>query len=62
MDLTSPTASAPRRPYRKPEVVRYPLRPEEAVLANCKISGTSGPGAVGSCTSPVTGPCSVQTS
>lgn len=34
-----------KRPYSKPELVQIPLRPEEAVLGNCKISGTAGPAA-----------------
>lgn len=33
-----------RRPYQKPELMRVSLRPEEAVLANCKTSNlTNGP-------------------
>lgn len=32
-----------KRPYTKPEVSRIPLRPEEAVLGACKISGVAGP-------------------
>jgi len=31
--------------YEPPKIVTINLRPEEAVLGNCKISGTSGPGA-----------------
>jgi hypothetical protein len=43
-----------KRPYRKPEVTRYPLRPEEAVLGFCKSNASAGPGngtcnAVGNC-------------
>ncbi len=45
-----------KRPYQKPELLQVPLRPEEAVLGNCKMSGgAQGPGQ-GTCTSPV--PCS----
>ncbi len=33
----------PKKPYMKPEVTQVPLRPEEAVLAACKIAGVSGP-------------------
>jgi hypothetical protein len=33
----------PKKPYVKPEVTQVPLRPEEAVLGNCKISGVMGP-------------------
>jgi hypothetical protein len=32
-----------KRPYNKPELKQVPLRPEEAVLANCKTSGGGGP-------------------
>ena len=33
----------PKKPYMKPEVTQVPLRPEEAVLGACKITGVSGP-------------------
>jgi hypothetical protein len=39
------------RKYEPPKVVRVNLRPEEAVLGHCKISGSAGP-ASGSCTVP----------
>lgn len=29
-----------KRPYLKPELTQVPLRPEEAVLGNCKAGGT----------------------
>ena len=32
-----------KKPYVKPEVKRYPLRPEEAVLGFCKTSSSAGP-------------------
>jgi hypothetical protein len=32
-----------KKPYEKPKLFQVALRPEEAVLGNCKISGTSGP-------------------
>jgi hypothetical protein len=32
-----------KKPYVKPELRQVPLRPEEAVLGNCKMSGL-GPG------------------
>lgn len=32
-----------KKPYEKPKVVRFPLRPEEAVLGSCKTSGSAGP-------------------
>ena len=43
-------ARRPKKPYTKPEVKQVPLRPEEAVLGFCKISGQSGPGSSGNCT------------
>jgi len=33
------------RTYSRPELVRYPLRPEEAVLGACKSSTSAGPAA-----------------
>lgn len=33
-----------RKPYAKPQIKRFPLRPEEAVLGNCKTVGGTGPG------------------
>lgn len=33
----------PRRSYEKPQVTRVSLRPEEAVLGACKVSGIAGP-------------------
>jgi hypothetical protein len=39
-----------RKPYRKPEVQRVALRPEEAVLGACKaIGGTVGGGTGDTC-------------
>jgi hypothetical protein len=38
-----------RKPYHKPALLQVPLRPEEAVLGNCKTSGVSGPGGGGTC-------------
>jgi hypothetical protein len=38
-----------KRAYSKPELVQVPLRPEEAVLGNCKTASTAGPGG-GNCT------------
>lgn len=45
----------PKRTYSKPELVQIPLRPEEAVLGNCKTTGATGPGAPANCMS--AGPC-----
>lgn len=41
----------PKRQYAEPSLTEVKLRPEEAVLGNCKISGTSGP-MQGSCVTP----------
>jgi len=38
-----------KRTYQKPTLIEVALRPDEAVLGNCKVSGASGPGAFGSC-------------
>jgi hypothetical protein len=44
--------------YQSPLVVRVSLRPEEAVLGHCKVTGSAGPAGggcraiVGSCLSP----------
>lgn len=35
--------------YEPPKMVTINLRPEEAVLGNCKISGSGGPSSLGSC-------------
>jgi hypothetical protein len=32
-----------KKEYEPPKVLRVSLRPEEAVLGHCKISGTAGP-------------------
>jgi len=32
-----------KKPYVKPEVTQVPLRPDEAVLGNCKTTNVSGP-------------------
>jgi hypothetical protein len=38
-----------KQKYEPPKVVTISLRPEEAVLGHCKISGSAGPGG-SSCT------------
>jgi len=43
----------PRKPYRKPELKKVPLKPEEAVLGFCKISGHRGPGTSLGCGGPI---------
>jgi hypothetical protein len=35
-----------RKPYEPPKVMAINLRPEEAVLGNCKIGNSSGPVAI----------------
>lgn len=40
--------SEARKPYHKPEIHRFPLRPEEAVLGFCKSATSTGPSG-GSC-------------
>jgi hypothetical protein len=37
-----------KQKYEPPQVFTISLRPEEAVLGHCKISGSAGPG-TGSC-------------
>ncbi|MGC0774625.1 MAG: hypothetical protein WB543_16945 [Candidatus Acidiferrum sp.] len=41
-----------RTAYEPPKVIRVSLRPEEAVLGHCKITGAAGP-VSGSCRSVV---------
>jgi hypothetical protein len=41
------SSSRRKRPYVKPEVKQVPLRPEEAVLGNCKTTSSSGPTGAG---------------
>jgi hypothetical protein len=45
MDLMSEPNREPgaRKPYEPPKVMAINLRPEEAVLGNCKIGGSAGP-------------------
>jgi hypothetical protein len=47
-----------KKPYVKPKLRQVDLRPEEAVLGNCKTTGTSGPGGTGACAN--VGACSTQ--
>lgn len=46
-----------KKPYTPPQLVVISLRPEEAVLGACKVSGTGGAVSPSSCTSLVQ-PCS----
>jgi hypothetical protein len=49
----------PKKPYVRPEVQQVQLKPEEAVLGGCKISGGgSGPGNPATC-NPLMIACSV---
>lgn len=41
----------PKKPYVKPELYRFPLRAEEAVLGFCKTSASGGPN-TGNCAIP----------
>lgn len=50
MENAPALASNARRPYLTPSLKRVPLRPEEAVLGNCKMA-SNGP-LQGSCSSP----------
>jgi hypothetical protein len=38
-----PNVSPNEKTYEAPKVVRISLRPEEAVLGNCKTSSSAGP-------------------
>lgn len=46
--------SVGRKTYEPPQLTMISLRPEEAVLGHCKISGGSGPSGSG-----LTGPCEI---
>jgi hypothetical protein len=43
-ELPQPAPVAGKRPYASPVVSRVELRPEEAVLGNCKSTTASGVG------------------
>lgn len=47
--MSEPT-DALRRAYQKPRLTKVKLRPEEAVLGNCKAGTVSGP--LDTCTTP----------
>jgi hypothetical protein len=47
-----PQDQVTKRAYEAPKVVRVSLRPEEAVLGHCKVTGSAGP-VSGSCRSVV---------
>jgi hypothetical protein len=58
MNETRKTKNADKAAYQPPQVIRVSLRPEEAVLGHCKVSGVAGP-ASGSCKGGIT-PCRSQ--
>jgi len=38
-----------KKTYKKPEMVRVSLRPDEAVLGHCKSGSAAGPGGSSTC-------------
>lgn len=46
-----PLEPGSHRGYEPPKVIRVSLRPEEAVLGHCKVTGAMGPVASSSCRS-----------
>ncbi len=56
-DETGAKQTSGRKPYAAPSVQKVPLRPEEAVLGNCKNNTTAGPRG-GNCRA--VGVCSTQ--
>jgi hypothetical protein len=48
--MKTTTNEIEKKPYEKPRVTRFPLRPEEAVLGFCKSTGNNGPSG-GNCAS-----------
>ena len=52
-DIHAGRETTGKRTYAEPTLTEVLLRPEEAVLGACKITGTNGP-LQGSCTSPAT--------
>ncbi|HXK59320.1 MAG TPA: hypothetical protein PLP42_05430 [Acidobacteriota bacterium] len=43
MKDTQATPARQRKPYSEPILTEVPLRPEEAVLGNCKVNQLNGP-------------------
>jgi hypothetical protein len=41
--MSDEPATPPKKPYTKPTLSEVALRPEEAVLGNCKTNAISGP-------------------
>jgi hypothetical protein len=56
MENSSIERSQLKKPYLKPKLRKVELKPEEAVLGNCKSGVTPGPG--GTCSTPTA--CSTQ--
>jgi hypothetical protein len=42
-------AKEPAEPYEAPKVISVSLRPEEAVLGHCKVTGAMGPVSASGC-------------
>ena len=47
MNVKQKTENSGKAPYQAPMVVRVSLRPEEAVLGHCKVSGSHGAAGTG---------------
>jgi len=43
MSQSGEKTSGSKKPYEPPQIVQVNLRPEEAVLGNCKFMGVAGP-------------------
>ncbi len=43
MSPENPPGEDARKPYEKPQISQVSLRPDEAVLGNCKIMSVAGP-------------------
>ena len=54
--MTSKKDKSQKRQYQKPVVVRFPLKPDEAVLGFCKSSGSNGSNNA-NCYDPINGVC-----
>jgi len=53
MSETPEKTGSGKRPYEPPQIIQVSLRPEEAVLGNCKFMGVGGPGNSSCSTIPV---------
>ena len=51
-DEKKPEERGADEPYEAPKIIRVSLRPDEAVLGHCKVTGAAGP-VSGSCFSVV---------